>query len=70
MYQAQTVMGGANGSGALHDPNSTITSYYSLPQLAALAHSYRQLAEAAVEEGTTQVHTRQETAQKTAVEAP
>ena len=46
------------------------TSYYSLPQLAALAHSYRQLAEAAVEEGTTQVHTRQETAQKTAVEAP
>ena len=46
------------------------TSYYSLPQLAALTHSYRQLAEAAVEEGTTQVHTRQETAQKTAVEAP
>jgi hypothetical protein len=46
------------------------TSYYSLPQLAAMAQSYRQLAKAAVEEGTTQVHTRQETAQETAVEAP
>ena len=45
-------------------------SYYSLPQLAAMAQSYRQLAKAAVEEGTTQVHTRQETAQETAVEAP
>ena len=38
------------------------TSYYSLPQLAALAHSYRHRANPVVEEDMTQVHTRQQAA--------
>ena len=42
------------------------TSYYSLPQLAALAHSYRQRANPVVEQDMTQADTRQQAA----VEAP
>ena len=42
------------------------TSYYSLPQLAALAHSYRHRANPVVEEDMTQADTRQQAA----VEAP
>lgn len=75
--QALSGLHGPEGDGAcdwFRDSNRPklehVTSYYSLPQLAVLAQSYRQLAKAAVEEGTTQVHTRQETAQETAAEAP
>ena len=38
------------------------TSYYALPQLAALAHSYRQRANPVVEEDMTQADTRQQAA--------